>query len=93
MTLAPPEASTAEGASAPLVAASASGWSILVDCPLTRRKVTNAVFDPSGEPVFRSRHIWDCVEYLDAEGIETYKIECGGLTGREQVSALIARKV
>lgn len=67
-------------------------WTILTDCPLTRRKRAHAVFTPEGHPVFKSRILWDCVEYLDAIEVEEYKLEPGALSGREVVKRLNARK-
>lgn len=67
-------------------------WAILVDCSLTRRKRTNAVQRPDGSIAFQSRHLWDCFEFIDAEGIEVYVLLNGALTGREDVSALIVKK-
>lgn len=67
-------------------------WSIITDCQLTRRKRYHAVENPQGEPVFKSRLFWDCVEYLDAEGVEEYLVEAGAVEGRENVKRLAAGK-
>jgi hypothetical protein len=68
------------------------GWSILTDCLLTRRKRYHAVFTPDGDPVFKSRLFWDCVEYLDAIEVGEYYVANGALAGREEVNRLNVSK-
>lgn len=67
-------------------------WHIVTDCRLTRRKYYHAVIGPDGTDRFRSRILWDCVEYLDAEGVSEYQLVAGALTGSEQVEALNVSK-
>lgn len=65
---------------------------ILTDCPITRRKRFHAVLDTNGDPVFQSRILWDCFEYLDAEGVEEYDLVSAEASNDPLVRYVTARK-
>lgn len=67
-------------------------WQIVTDNLLTRRKRYHAVMTPLGDCAFKSRVLWDCVEYLDAEGVREYVLRNGALTGCEEVDLLYVSK-
>jgi hypothetical protein len=50
------------------------GWSIGTDVPITRRKHYHIVYDPQGDPRFSSRVFWECIEWLEAESVEAYRL-------------------
>lgn len=68
-------------------------WAIWCDYLITRRKRYHAVKDPQGNWHFESRIFWECVEYLEAEGITEYELRAGGVGRNDQVRCLIVRKV
>lgn len=67
-------------------------WAIWCDYQITRRKRYHAVKDPEGRWIFESRVFWECVEYLDAQGITEYRIVAGGRSRLDCVQALAVRK-
>jgi hypothetical protein len=54
-------------------------WVIICDAQLTRRKRYHAVLDPAGVERLKSRILWDCIAYLDAEGVTRYQLVAGAL--------------
>lgn len=57
-------------------------WTIWADCQITRRKYYHIVADPAGRGCYRSRSLADCAAFLEAEGVEAYRIALVGETGR-----------
>jgi hypothetical protein len=49
-------------------------WTIHTNVSITRRKSYFLVTNPAGETVFRDRHFWPCVQWLDVEGVKSYII-------------------
>ena len=47
-------------------------WAIHTNVSITRRKSYFLVTDPQGQTVFRDRHFWPCVQWLDVEGVKSY---------------------
>ena len=68
------------------------GWAIVTDVRITRRKYYHFVLEPTGQHVFNSRHFWQCVEYLDGEGVEEYMLLPAEPLPTEQVRSLKAQK-
>ena len=49
-------------------------FTIYTNVSITRRKSYFMVCDHDDIVVFKHRHFWPCIEYLDAEAIEEYTI-------------------
>ena len=67
-------------------------WVIWVDCVITKRKRFHCVFDPADEEKFRSRVLWDCIEWLEAEEVEVYWLLASDPRHPGLVPGVIARK-
>lgn len=50
---------------------------IWTNVPITRRKTFHIITDSDGETIYRNRHFWPCVEFLDSIGVKAYLIRCG----------------
>jgi len=51
-------------------------WTLQVDLQITRRKIYHQVLTPKGAPAIQSRYVSDCIQFLAAEGIMCYRVEC-----------------
>lgn len=51
-------------------------WSVFADQRITRRKLFHIVCDTTGEPVFRSRLMSECFDYLRAAEVDTFTLHC-----------------
>lgn len=67
-------------------------WAIWCDYQITRRKRYHAVKDPQGRWRFESRYLWECVEWLDAEGVPAYEMRAGGRSKHYVVEVLFVSK-
>lgn len=71
-----------------------SGWRLVLDQSITRRKLYHIVCDPTGAPVYRSMFVSECIAWLDASGIEEYEAEpspvraLGATPGRYRIRKL-----
>lgn len=70
----------------------ARGWSIVVDYSITRRKRFHQVWAPDGSVPYMSRLFWECVEWLEAEGVEAYELRASMFEPPYVVRSLIVRK-
>lgn len=68
------------------------GWSIITDLPITRRKRRHAVISPAGANVFQSWLLWDCFQWLDAEGVTSYTLRASDPRQPNTVEAVRAEK-
>lgn len=56
---------------------------IWTNVPITRRKSYYLVTDPDENVLFRHRHFWPCIDFLDAEGVTQYEIAPSEHSGPE----------
>jgi len=50
------------------------GWVIYTDAQLTRRKRYHCIVSPKNAFTFKSKDLWDCIEWLAAEEIDEYQL-------------------
>ena len=50
------------------------GYSVAIDCRITRRKYYHLVVSPDGEVVFRSKMLGAVLDWLDANEIDSFTI-------------------
>lgn len=51
-----------------------TGWAIVLEWRITRRKRFHYVLDPTGATRFSDRLLWPCMAFLDAEGVTEYAL-------------------
>lgn len=58
---------------APLLVSHFEGhWQVWLDLLVTRRKVHHTIIDPSGNPIYHSRFLSECLGWLAENGIQAY---------------------
>jgi len=63
-----------DGMAAPKVGDRLGDWQVWLDLSVTRRKIHHTVIDPSGNPLYHSRFLSECLAYLAEMQIEAYWI-------------------
>lgn len=67
-------------------------WTIWTNVSITRRKTYHLVTDPDGRTVWRDRHFWPCVEWLERAGICCYLIRPSEPLRGDRVPSLLVKK-
>lgn len=68
------------GASSPVV--------IWANVPITRRKSFYVITGAGGVVIYRNRHLWPCVQFLDLMGVKEYEIRPSEAIKRQRVPFL-----
>lgn len=63
-------------------------WVLWLNVPITRRKSFHIVTNDRGEVVFRNRHVWPCVEYLESQDVKAYELRASEPPTRARVAAI-----
>jgi hypothetical protein len=67
-------------------------YTIHTNVPITRRKSYFLITSKEGETVFRDRHFWPCIAFLDAMEEVEYILLPGEVATRSGTLKLTARK-
>lgn len=74
------------------MSATSERWAIWCDYQITRRKRYHACKSPEGDWCYQSRLLWECVEWMDANGHTEYDLRPGGIEPSDSVQRLTVRK-
>ena len=61
---------------------------IWANVPITRRKSFYVVTGAGGVVIYRNRHLWPCVQFLDELGVTEYEIRPSEAIKRQRVPFL-----